>query len=632
MILFSFYIDYSIEKEFIGDVLMKKCRKCGSENSADAEACEYCGATEFDESTEEPVSETTEETVPSDGGKAEKIIAACKKVNGERNYILNGAMAVIALILSLIVLLAPIKMSLAPLGSFAVPINEYTVITDVDDTGIKEEFEFYYTVDKNGKTLSTYKTKIASGITGRQMYVNQSIFDCLGALPYIFTDVKKDKEKISETTDDFETALTSVEKDFDKWLIEERLDDTDADYILKASKEKEKLVKKYFSELNIQKYMCAVGAVEMDSVKELQNELYKKLRTDTGSRTDAENAALEMQLLEANKMEYQIGSALTNVRVTVIFCLFIFGLSLAVAITSLVYLINAVISLCNKKPQKNLLKYLKTVFGLVAGVTIVTALTPLAKVGAGCIAATVVCSLALLLSGICRTFVVGEGSIRDKTVHSVKYSVIALIALITYSLLLSTNLFISVFQNNTVADSIKYPVGFLMSNCLNGIALMFAQIKNSGFVVGYNDGTLWSSIILLLLTTALICVTLTALYVTLAKTANIAAASTRRLFKKCSDITNASIFWFIIFAFVIVFCFLSKTIFIYNLTDGEKEFAEIVEQKEVITAFIKAAAQIWVTLALFVAVVICDNVIKSPTVYNEEPLFKKRKRKSPSAD
>ncbi len=608
---------------------MKKCCNCESINGDDAEVCANCGAVNFqpcEQNEMQPQEARAAMPESSGGGKVDRFVSSCKKVNGERNFLINGFIAVIALVISLVVLFAPVKISLEPLEAAngnADYFNGYFVITDIRESNIEDEYSTYYTVDDEGKHKDSFPVKTAEGITGRYMYVNQSIFDFVAALSYIAIDNTEDMEKVAKITEQYNKAKKAIDKEFSEWLSAQGEGEKDNDFIFEAAKRKEKIVNDYLAELNVLGYMSAYLGTECDAVDKQLKELRKEI--ETGSHTDKEYEIFARNEKVLKTGEWQVKSALVNVRAMIVSGFIIFAMSLAVAITSLVYLIRAIVCVCAKKPQNDLFGYLKKIIGLIAAVVLLTAISPLAMVSGGGIAITLVGTLALLLCGVCKVFVVGKGTLRNKVVYTIKNTVITALTLTIYLVILSTYAFTSVFENNGVSDEILRPIGHLFGNIVTGFVSIVVQLKDSGFVVGYNDGTMLMSVVVLLFTLGMIGSTiLTASNYNLYRTANIEIPSKKP--RKFSEVTGMVIKSLVCFVIILVSCLIWKFVFIGMLTRGEKEFFDIIQHDAAIAAWVEAGVQLWVMFGLLVIAIVCENVIKTSVVYTEEPILQKRKK------
>ncbi len=594
---------------------MKKCSKCGSENADDAVFCAQCCATEFAACDEaDSLSEKPKEAETLDnGGKLCRIVAACKKANGNRNLLINGSVAIIAIVLTLVILLAPIRVSLAPL--------DYYTISDMDQTGFEDQWTSYYTVDSDGKVIHRYGVRIARGVDNSSVYIDQSIFDFIGALTYTFLDSDEDAEKISKITKEYENAYEQINKELAEWIAGKTADESDAEYMREMTERKEELAQKYLSDINILEYMLANYRTETDKINDKIEETYDKLK---GIHDDTQKAVLEAQIIQLHTERNYLDSIYINEAVTVFSGFVIFLASATTAIISLIFLALAIIDICLKKsnrpPQERLFRLFKAVLIPLCTVGVLTAITPLTKAGGGVIAATLIWALSFMLCGICKVFAVGTGSLRDKAVYVAKNSAIAIAALTVLLMMLSTDTFTITYRNNGVTDSTKFPIGFLTFYAFSS----FFYNGDCGFSFGYNDGTAGTTTIIMFLTAFMLAAVTSIMYAALEKQANVATIPQTKILKSLSPEMRNTILWLVFFTVTVTLCFLSGIIFDLNLSETEKAFSDVVKKEVDIVTYFRACAQLWVSLGLIIAIVVAEKVVKIPALYTEEPILQKR--------
>lgn len=561
----------------------------------------------------------------SRGGKIGEIISVCKRINGKRNFILNGLIIVVALIVALTTLFSSVKLSLCLLDNSLSKSNiidyqnGYFVVTDIDeDADLNNELKYFYTYNKEGKVTDVYVVKTALGVSGQYMHVKKSVFDLLASIPSIFYSVEHNDKQISEAISQFEEVEKAVEDEMYIWALKNSSNIDENEFIIKYTKQKEKIVREKFSEINILQYLSCLGTdmyydnkLALEKLNEKINETFKNNNIDKELKdTILDGLYTQRTQLEHNKTN--IIKYLICARTMIGFGAIIALLSLAIAVVSIVYIIGAIRGIYICKPPR-LLRYIFVLFVLVASVAILTVFSPYAKLGGGVIAAITVCSAVLLLYGIIRAYVVGQGATKEITAYVIKNAAFSILVYIMMLVMFSFNAFEWIFENNGVADKTGVSGGGYF------LHLIVQSFESGGSVTGFNDGTMFAFSILYSLAAITIIYPIACLGMLLPKLAGLIELPANKTLKQ-PTFNRAFISGIILYALSIAMCFLSKGLFITGLTDAEKAFPNFN-----IVSYATAHAQLYIMFVLSVAFLICNKLIKTTNIYLGTPPIKWKK-------
>lgn len=228
--------------------------------------------------------------------------------------------------------------------------------------------------------------------------IDQSVWKMLGALRYIGSS--GDDKITAEVVD----AYADAQRELMDWLglQDNRYDD---ELVEKIEKKEKQLYSKYLSRVNYMAYMVmqyyALCENALDSVGDMTEE------------------------------ETDIAMVFTALTVSIISGAAVSLLSIAIAVTSLVFLIRALIGIVKKRKMDTPYKYLLVMLAMAGTALIMTAVAPVLKMGGGMMAVSVFASIILAVTGVADSLLLRKEGIAV----TVKRASIAVVAMVAFFLM-----------------------------------------------------------------------------------------------------------------------------------------------------------------------------------------------------
>lgn len=423
---------------------MKYCKSCGCENENGYKFCLSCGAAfaqnnggfcphcgapiedgiKFCQSCGKAVNTDEKSVVAKNVGEkkpTESVFSATKKrvlaFESERHLVSNLIVAVCALVIMLVALFAPIKTVCYYDKIVAPPVS----------------------LDDNGEETVVFPE------------IDQSIWKILGSVRYLF------KNYDQKVAGDVNKARNAAMTEFSEWVDAHSDSFTyDDDWSEKIYKKKSEIMAKHLSRTDYIAYMMMGYYSQFEDVLS----------------TDPEN--MDEQSTEA----LLIFAALTS---SVFTGIIVALLSIAVAITSLVFLIRALVGIAVKRKMSSPYKYLLVMLALAGTAMLISATAPVFKMGGGLIGVTVFAAVVLFGIGTFDSIAIrGDG-----VALSVKRAAIAAVSVVAFYMMCTNVLkFVSLSGIN-----LHVPFGYSLYNVFAcGSRLMFSDAESGAEIALYLAG------------------------------------------------------------------------------------------------------------------------------------------------
>jgi len=228
--------------------------------------------------------------------------------------------------------------------------------------------------------------------------IDQSVWKMLGAVRYIGSS--GDDKITAEVVE----AYADAQRELMDWLglQDNRYDD---ELVEKIEKKEKQLYGKYLSRANYMAYMVmqyyALCENALDSVGDMTEE------------------------------ETDVAMVFTALTISIISGAAVSLLSIAIAVTSLVFLIRALIGIAKKRKMDTPYKYLLVMLAMTGTALIMTAVAPVLKMGGGMMAVAIFASIILAVTGVADSLLLRKEGIAV----TVKRASIAVVAMVAFFLM-----------------------------------------------------------------------------------------------------------------------------------------------------------------------------------------------------
>ncbi|MCH5160728.1 MAG: zinc-ribbon domain-containing protein [Clostridiales bacterium] len=458
---------------------MLKCNKCGAENDDGQKFCSECGAelvadeqpavvpeeagVEPEAATEEVPVAAAEETPAPKKEPKNKLVGKVVNVKDKtmafekkHHLIANVLTAVMALVIALVSLFAPVK---------------YTLYDDVNGRLGTEFFE--YTDAMMAAEDGEIDTK---PVRVEYIEVNQSIFNAVSAIFSVFGD----EETIADEMDTMDEKIAEADKAYLEayMAIMEKYEKKYSDVKDKATWEKakkemlaelKKAYNKAYKGVNWFKYKTleikSLILELMETADQISGSLEASGSSDLGDVSGTVSDAAHEAADKGEEMMQAVMSLMSSVVVTLITAI----IRIVLAIIAIVYLVKAIIRTVKKEPADNaFFKIIATAMVCMAACIALESMSSGLHVGGGAFGLMLACAIIGLVCGSVNALVNGV----HKPLTIIKNAVIGVLVVIGFFILCTD--FIS-FKTTTEILTKEYtfteygPLGWAMFKGLQAI-------------------------------------------------------------------------------------------------------------------------------------------------------------------